>query len=363
MATRIGLAAALLAGILWVSGAGSLSVANAASAVTLDLVVENPGGHQVQMSFLIRASSEREAREAALAALPQLMPQGKLADTSGQAAAQFAPWGWHWAASEMPVPVVYNPSGGPAASTAEVASALRSWSSVPGSAFAYAFAGTTDAAPGAQDASYDGQNVIGWINLSCAAGCVLGVTSKVDDVREVDIVLNSNPEAKLGDGLGGSVDIETTILHEAGHMAGLEHSCQPFFSVCSDSEAAAVMFFRYTGIHRTLGADDLAGVAALYPQAPELVRNSSGGIPVVELSVRVQGGWTLSVLPAGPIGDVMRSLQCVSAVYELQDGGNWLSWLRGAAPGLNTVTQIESGRAYWLFSSGTCSASFAESRP
>jgi hypothetical protein len=50
------------------------------------------------------------------------------------------------------------------------------------------------------------------------------------------------------------IDLETTAIHEIGHALGLEHS----------KVAGSVMKEFYTGSQRTLGTDDLEGLAALF---------------------------------------------------------------------------------------------------
>jgi Matrixin len=361
MAKWLGLVVVVLAGVLARPSIVPHTV-QASEARTVDLLVQTPAGHLVQMQFLIRAESDADARATALAALPALNPDGQVIDPSrSEATAAFAPWGWKWAEADLPVPVSYNPDGEAANAEPAVRSALAAWSAVEGSGFRFRYAGATAAVPGTQDSDYDGRNIIGWLDLGCDAGCVLGVTSKVDDVREVDIVLNSNPGANLGDGSGGTVDTETTLLHEAGHMAGLEHSCQPFFDVCSADEQTAVMFPRYLGKHRTLGPDDREGIRALYPSSAP-VRAPNPGLPVEqaghEFSVLAGPGWTLTVLPAGSIEDAMRSLTCVQAVYAKNAEGQWQMWVRGAAAPLQSLTASEAGKAYWLYSASSCSASF-----
>ncbi|MFN0148296.1 MAG: hypothetical protein ACKVT1_17485 [Dehalococcoidia bacterium] len=360
MAKWIGLLVVVLAGVVAWPMAGGTGAAAASGAHAVDIVLENSGGHRVRMHFLVRARDDDEAAAAAVAAASRLMPDGAVVGRDGEVSAQFMVWGWTWDDAELPVAVSYNPAGAPLESEAAVQSALDTWSRVDGSRFRYAYAGQTDARPGTQDADYDGLNVVGWLDLGCGGGCVLGVTSKVDDVHEVDVVLNANPDARLGDGSGGTVDIETTLLHEAGHMASLEHSCQPFFGICTESESTAVMFFRYLGIHRSLGPDDVAGLRALYPQGASVASSSDGGLPLTGWSVDIRPGWTLTALPAGSIDGAMQSLHCVSAVYAMQPDGHWQTWVRGAAPALNTLALAEPGRAYWLYASRSCTASFTE---
>lgn len=65
-----------------------------------------------------------------------------------------------------------------------------------------------------------------------------------------------NPNATLG-----QLDLFSVVLHELGHALGLGHSSDP----------SAVMYFTYQGGRRSLSADDIAGIRAIYgmPEVPE----------------------------------------------------------------------------------------------
>ncbi len=357
---RVVLAALLgAAGIAFLAaGAGKIA---ATEARTVDLRVLDASGRTVTMHFLIRAETDEQALVAARAAAVQLNPAAGVAKAAGEATAQFAPWGWQWNDNEIPVVVAYNPDGAPAGLTAApVANALKSWSDVPGSRFRFEYEGVTDAQAGTHASHFDGANVISWMDLDCGAGCVLGVTSKVDDLHEIDIVLNSSPLARIGDGGNGTLDLETVVLHEAGHMAGLEHSCQPLLGACTQAQGEAIMFFRYRGIHRTLGADDIAGLLSLYGDSGSPQEAPREGLPAEQsvVAVSTQPGWNLALLPASDMQTIMKALPCVKAVYAVGANGQWLTWVRGANAALNTLTVASLDDAYWLSSDGSCSASF-----
>jgi hypothetical protein len=357
------LLASLLAVVLAAAVVGGPGASHAGGAVrTLTIVAEPPGGAAVELQFLVRAENPEQAYAAAAVAVQSLMPGATIAeDSPGGVSAQFAPWGWKWDDAELPVKVAYNPTGQPASfGPGAVAAMLQVWSSVPSSRFRFELIGLTDAPASLQTGDNDELSVVAWKALDCSQGCVLGVTSK-GLAHEADIVLNSNPEARLGDGQNGTIDAQSVLLHEAGHLAGLEHSCPALIGPCSEAERNAVMFYRYQGVKHQLEPDDIAGLQALYPETGAATRPPTAvlGEPVPEasLAVALRPGWNLTVLPAGPIGAATASLPCVSAVYSPAPGG-WDVWVAGAHPGLLGLTAAAPGQAYWVLASGSCSYEF-----
>jgi len=340
---------------------------HAESARTLDLEVTTASGRPALLQFLVRAENAEAASRAALAALPKLAPGAEVA-APGTVSAQFAPWGWHWDGSEIPVPLAYNADSAVRGVSGDqfVRQALAAWSVVPGSRFGFRYAGLTGARPDLAAGVADGLNVAGWEALDCASGCVLAVTSKSPGTHESDVVLNSNPEAALGNGSGGTADVETILIHEAGHVAGLEHSCQPLLGVCTPEEQDAAMYYRYQGVRHQLGIDDVAGIRALYPDGAFSIAAPTDGLPArtgsAAIQVEVVEGWNLRVLPPGPLSSTMQALPCVRAVYAVTPDGLWAVWVRGAAPSLNSLSEAAAGAAYWLATSGACSAAFTAPR-
>jgi hypothetical protein len=333
----------------------------AAQAVhTVQLTARGPGGEGAMLRFEVAAVSQGEAREAALAALAELSPA---ADVLGDdaASAQWLPWSWKWAAGEIPVPVAYNPTGAPAAvGPPIIVAGLQAWSSTGQSAFAFRYAGITENTASILEVGPDGENVVSWASLACDQGCVLGVTSK-QDAHEVDMLLNSNPQAAEQLGVGSAVDWRTVILHEFGHMAGLEHSCPAPFGPCTPAEADAVMYFQYRGTLRKLAADDVAGIAALYPLGtpPPSATPGPGATPTPfpELTVLLESGWNLVVLPSGPIENAASGLACLEALYSWE-AEEWTAWIRGVNPSLQGLSSLEPGRAYWGWTTESCAHVF-----
>ncbi len=328
---------------------------------SLSLEVSRPVGPPVLLQFEVRAADAAQAYDAARNAAAQLVPGGTIETGSTGVTAQWAAWGWTWDDAELPVKVYYNPTDGPPTIGPDaVIAALQTWSSVPSSRFAYTFGGFTDHPASLRAAGPDGSNVIAWQPLDCSTGCVLGVTTK-ETVHESDLILNSNPDAGLVNSSNGLADARSVILHETGHMAGLNHSCPAPFGVCSEDELNAVMYYQYRGAKRKLAADDIAALTALYPAvyppSATPVPTPPGVPPALTQTLSISPGWNLVRLPSGPIEDAMTALRCASSVYAYRDG-RWDSWLRDAFPPLATLTQIEAGQAYWLHASTACAHTF-----
>ena len=82
----------------------------------------------------------------------------------------------------------------------------------------------------------------------CGAGGSIGGDTHFD---------NSN--AWSDGGAGATIDFFTVALHEFGHALGLGHSVV----------VGSVMEATYAGVRRTLSADDIAGITAIYGPIPE----------------------------------------------------------------------------------------------
>jgi hypothetical protein len=278
--------------------------------------------------------------------------------------AAWQPWPWLWDASELPVPVAYNPEGAPESVGPDaVVAALQAWSNVEGSAFRFTYAGVTENRADILDSGPDGENVVSWATLDCSQSCVLGITSK-ESAHEVDLLLNNNPAAAELLGVGTTVDWRTVILHELGHVAGLEHSCPAPFGPCTDAEADAVMYFQYRGILRKLAPDDAAGLRALYPitaPTPSATPPQPGATPTPtpfpEFPVVLEKGWNLVLLPPGPAVNVAQGLACVRAIYTQVDG-EWVSYIAGLPAPMQTLTVLKENAGYWVLAGRACAKFF-----
>lgn len=352
--------ALLSAGVF--AGFGATHPAAAGSVHTLAFTARTATGLDVELHFLVRAEDDEAAYAAAIAAARTLVPGGDLPGAGGDTVrAAFAFWPWQWPQEQLPVPVGYNPAGAPVGTADDaIVNGLLPWNSVASSAFRVRYTGHTSATPDLQASILDGQNTVGWMDLGCGSGCVLGVTTKLQSAYEVDLVLNSSAAARLGDGTGGTADVQSIVLHEVGHLAGLEHSCQPYTGSCTEAESASVMFPRYQGIRRELGADDIAGISALYP-ASLAMDMPAAQQTTVDYPVNLAAGWNLATLPPGPLQYTVGQLDCVAAVYA-RSGGEWLVWVRDGSPALNSLSLAQGDAAYWVYATASCSETFTLTR-
>jgi hypothetical protein len=158
----------------------------------------------------------------------------------------------------LPVVQNYNPAG---QKTAGAQTALTNtypdWSGVSGSNYRIQSGGTTTRCPslvkecpGAQ--RNDRLNDVGWAQL---ANGTLGVTWSTSGTDEADMAINTRYTWTTGcTAQPNSFDLESVILHENGHVAGLGHS----------TDINAVMYPSYQTARCALAQDDKNGLAALY---------------------------------------------------------------------------------------------------
>jgi Matrixin len=241
------LAALLLAGL----PASATAAPQTASATG---VAKVHGTNMLVEVFVVvpRGESARQATGAALAAqgAKRQPPPG----VGGSRGPGFT--GLFW--DVLPVVQNYNPAGQPVAAQSPLRATQITWSSVPGSDFEMSYGGATPRCPsivrecpGPQ--RLDGFNDTGWTPLSPST---LGVTwSTIGGTDEADMALNTRVPWSSGcTNVAGRFDVQTVLLHENGHVAGLDHA----------SSAESVMFPSYQGARCSLGALDQQAISTLY---------------------------------------------------------------------------------------------------
>src|SRR5690606_22944801 len=150
-------------------------------------------------------------------------------------------------------------------------------------------------------------------------------------------------------GSGGTFDVETVALHEAGHLLGLGHS----------SVAGSVMFPTYGGFRRSLTQDDVDGIRRLYPsmwrrgdsanqagfvgeiaaarhrdrQVVTAVQTQAGTLKLIAWSVASDGGVTRT----GDSGDQAGKASSI-ALARNANGEEWVTAVRTSAGDLKLLS-------------------------
>jgi hypothetical protein len=192
----------------------------------------------------------------------------------------------------------YNDEGEPTFASGfatDVQATQAAWSSVSGSTFDFVWGGDSTRCPslvrecpGPQVA--DGFNDVQWMDLN-GARTVLGVTWSVASATpEADIALNLR--FPWG-GFGNASEIAyATILHESGHVVGLDHSADSGAVMHASMDADAPL--------QVLQPDDEEGVRYLYP---ELISEVTGTVTlngnVVEGALVFLAGTDISAFTDG----------------------------------------------------------------
>jgi hypothetical protein len=172
----------------------------------------------------------------------------------------YAPYGWKW--KTIPVDYYINPANLDVPADVAI-SAIRAgaagWTAQSSTPFSFSYVGTTKATT----VSYNGRNEVFFRNGS--NGSAIATTyywSSAGSAIDADIVFWDGAYRFHGGSTGCTWGfyIQDVATHEFGHALGLGHS--PI------SEATMVSGQRYCSTtKRSLAADDIAGVEALYPPA------------------------------------------------------------------------------------------------
>jgi hypothetical protein len=181
--------------------------------------------------------------------------------------------------SQTPVRYFVTDGGVPGVSAtdfqAAVGRAFSTWAAVPTASIRYQFAGFTSALP----LQEDGQSTLGFLSRPDLDRVLASTSFLIDDATgalvESDIFFNSAfPWSVAPAGETGKYDLESTALHEIGHLSGLSHSALGETELRPEGgrrviAAEAVMFpiaFASGNISdRVLKPDDIAGISDLYP--------------------------------------------------------------------------------------------------
>jgi Matrixin len=229
------------------------------------LGIARVGGEDVFVEVLVGVPEGANPHAAAAQALRE---QGaRPADREELQSAAFTTTGLVWdnfsdgsAANDF-VTQYYNPKGDPTGGAALTAllNAHATWTDVPSSSFGFGYGGTTNRCPSLVNEcpgpqTYDDRNDVAWLKLSGC--CTLAVTWFNTSRDEADMGINTRFKWSTGVSTpAGRYDLESVLLHENGHVAGLGHS----------ADTNAVMYAYYSGLRRDLHQDDIDGISFLYP--------------------------------------------------------------------------------------------------
>lgn len=266
MPRRVVIAALTVLSVAGLAAAPANAVPRTASAIG----TANVNGKEVQVEVVVQVPPGQSARQATDQALAEQgarakpppkgpkPPKGGGGGGGGGAPAPGDPTftGLRW--DVLPVVQNYNNSGAVLNAQPDLTATHSTWSNVQGSTFRMSFGGTTTRCPsivrecpGAQ--VLDGFNDVGWAALGANT---LGVTwSTTGGQDEADMALNNGVRWNTGcTNVSGSFDVQTVLLHENGHVAGLGHA----------SSTESVMYPSYLVADCTLGAPDQRSLSALY---------------------------------------------------------------------------------------------------
>jgi hypothetical protein len=220
--------------------------------------VKHVNGRALYVDVVVAVARGQSARQATARALVEqgakrAKPPGPGGPGGGE---QYFYSGLKW--SPPSVTQNYNAAGQAIAAKAALINTHSDWSSVSGSTYRIAYGADTQRCPSlvkqcAGPQVNDGNNDVGWAGLG---GQTLGVTWFTPSSPEADMALNTHFAWKstCGSSGGSGYDVETVMLHENGHVAGLDHA----------NRTDSVMFPSYQAPRCTLFDYDKRSLASLY---------------------------------------------------------------------------------------------------
>jgi hypothetical protein len=248
---------------------------------------------------------------------------------------------------QMPIRYFVTDRGVPGVSSAQlqqaVTRAFATWDAVATAQISSTFVGFTLADP----RQGDGATVIGFQNRP-ELDRTLGATSFMIDttngsIVEADIFLNGSfAWSVASSGEANTFDVESIALHEIGHLHGLAHSAMGETELRSGGRrviaAEAVMFpiaFSPGNISgRTLKADDIAGIADIYPSTSFTRETGS-------ISGKVTKG-SQGVLGAHVVAFDMRTRKLIGG-FSLSDDGSFVIAGLDSGPHIIRVEPLDDG--------------------
>jgi hypothetical protein len=222
--------------------------------------VKTERGQRLYVDVVVAPAPGQSARQATDEALAQ---QGARREKPPWAGGPGGPGNYAYTGLVWSPPTVtqrYNPTDQPVAAYPSLEATQSTWTHAGGSSYSMVDGRTqTTTCPSlvreCRGRQYDdGYNDVGWARLSGAN--TLAVTWWTTSPTEADMALNYRFSWNTGcTDVSGRYDVETVMLHENGHVAGLDHT----------NNKQSVMYPYYQGARCTLYKYDKDAMKHLYP--------------------------------------------------------------------------------------------------